>query len=123
MRKEKGKSIDGLKYVGDKTKIESARVEEMKHGAVVRLVSEEIPFKDGDELPEEKTLRASKIFGINKSDEDGKLVIIEGSKLDKFLAVKQVEITKDYELGDNIEELIGINCVVQKNEDGFLELA
>jgi len=123
MRKEKGKSIDAEQYVGEKTKIASARIEEMKHGAVVRVASDVVAFKGDDQLPEGKELRASRILGLGKSEKDGSLIIIEGSKLDKFLKQKQVEIVKDYELGDNIEELVGVACIVQKTEDGFLELA
>lgn len=123
MRTEKGKSINPDQYVGDKVKIESARIEEMKFGAVVRVESEPLKFKGDDELPEGKSLRASRILGIGKSEKDGSLVIIENSKLEKFLKSKRVVIEREYELGENIEELMGVECVVQKTEDGFLELA
>lgn len=122
MKTEKGKSIDAVKYVGDKTKIESARIEKMKHGEVVKIVSEEVPFKAEDSLPEDKKLHASAIFGLQRNEAE-ELIIIQDGKFDKFLKAKQIEITETYEVGDNIKELLGVECVIQKNADGFLELA
>jgi len=123
MRTEKGKSINADNYVGDKTTIAWAKIEQMKHGEVLRLMSEPLEFKGDDQLPEGKELRASRIFGLGKSENDGALIIIENSKLEKFLKTKKVDIKKDYGLGDTIEELVGVSCIVQKTEDGFLELA
>lgn len=122
MRTEKGKTINADNYVGGKTKIESARIEEMKHGAVIRLASEVLEFKGEDELPDGKELRASRIFGLGKSETDGSLIVIKDSKLEKFLKQKNVSIEKDYELGDSVEELIGIPCIIQKTDDGYLDL-
>lgn len=123
MKTEKGKRINADNYVGDKTKIASARIEQMKFGTVVRIESEELEFKGEDELPDGKTLRASKIFGIAKSESDESLVIIEGSKFDKFLSEKNIKVEKDYSIGDSIEELKGVAVIVQKTEDGFLDIA
>lgn len=123
MRKEKGKTIKADQYVGDKTTIASAKIETMKHGDVIRLTSDEIKFKGDDSLPEEKTLRASRIFGLGKSEDDGKHIVIEDSKLDKFLIEKKVVIKGDYDVGDSVKELVGVDCIIQKNDDGFLELS
>jgi len=95
----------------------------MKFGAVVRLISESIPLKEGDEIKDDKELRASKILGIQTSETDGAFVVTVGSNLDKFLKEKGIVIEKDYQMGDNIEELIGTPVIIQKTEDGYLEIA
>jgi hypothetical protein len=118
----KGNSITASNYVGDKTKIESAKIERMRHGEVVRILSEKIAFKGDDKLPEDKDLRASKLLGLGQT-ETGELAVIESSKMDKFLKEKNIKIENDYSLGDNIKELIGVECTIQKTDDGFLELA
>jgi hypothetical protein len=122
MRHEKGKSIDVDQYVGKKVKIEGAEITEMRHGVVIKLTSEVIQFLGGDELPEGKSLRASKILGLGVSEQDGSFVIIDDSKLDKFLRSKKVTIKGEYAIGDMVHELIGVQCVVQKTETGFLDL-
>ena len=123
METEKGKSINADNYVGLKTTITSARIEQMKFGAVIRLISEIIPLKDGDELRDGKDLRASKILGLGTSEISGKYIIIEDSNLDKFLKSKKIKIENDYELGDNVQELLKVPVVIQKTEDGYLEIA
>lgn len=122
METKKGKSINAENYVGHKTRIAYAKLEEMKFGAVIKVMSEVIPFQSDDELPEGKELRASILFSVAK-DEDEKYFIFEGSRLDKFLQKKGIRITNDYNLGDTITELVGVQCVVQQNNDGYLELA
>jgi hypothetical protein len=94
----------------------------MKHGAVIRLETEPIPLAEGDSLVK-GTLKASKLLGLGVSEEDGSLVIIEGSNLDKFLRARNISLQGDYSVGDDIPELCGLPCVVQKTETGYLEIA
>ena len=123
MESEKGKSINADNYVGMKTEIESAKIETMKHGAVIRVMSKEIKLKEGDELQEGKQLRASKILGLGVSETTGSLIVILESKLAKFLTSKNVEIKGDYVTGDDVKELVGLPVVIQKTDDGYLEIA
>lgn len=122
MRIQKGKTINPDNYVGMRVKIDSARIETMKFGPIIRLLSEVIPFKGDDKLTEDKSLRASKILGLGQ-DDNGELFVIEDSKAHKFFLSKKIVIKTDYKIGDNINELIGVQCIVQKTEDGFLELS
>lgn len=123
MRTEKGKSINADNYVGVKTEIEFASIEAMKFGAVIKAVSKPIEFKGDDSLPGDQILRATKIFSLGISEVDGSFIVLENSKLDKFLADKKVKITGEYKVGERIREMEGIKCIVQKTETGFLELA
>ena len=124
MKTEKLKTIDVLKYVGTKTKIALAEVIDAKHGLCLQVTSEDIPFKEGDSLPEGKCLRASKIIGFSKNSDDEYVIPLDG-KGDKWLKSKGVtEADKEgleAEKGKTLLALQGVECVVQANGN-FLEL-
>lgn len=127
MQIEETKKLDVTKYVGEKTKIAYACVEEGKHGRFIKVESEEIPFKEGDTLPERTGLRASVLLGLVLNEETGEYTIIKDSKAHKFLTAKGVKDKEIAELtgekGELVACLIGKDVVCQKNEKGYLEIA
>lgn len=126
MKRQESKGLDITKYIGEKTKIAYAEVVNMQYGLCLKAVTEPIPFKEGDELPEGKELRASKL--ISFAEQEGNLVIITGSKGDQWLQGKGVTDDELEKLtpkeGETLTCLSGKKVTVQKKgETNFLEIA
>lgn len=124
MKKEKISTIEPNQYVGTKVKTTSAVFESGQFGKMIKITGEPMELKGDDSLPEGKTLNASKILGLGENKE-GHIVIAEGSNTEKFLESKKIDEAKipEFEEGKEVEALIGIECVVQKNvKNNFLDL-
>ena len=126
MKREEMKKFDVTKYVGTKATIVSAEVIATKYGEAIKCQTNPIDLKDGDKLPDGKLLSASILLGLQKND-DGELFIGIGSKIDKWLEGKGINVEKDFpesvKVGSRIANLEGLEVVCQKNENGFLEIA
>lgn len=124
MKREKMPKLDVTKYVGDKGNIIDARYVNTKHGEAIKVTGEVVQLKDGDTLPEGKTLEPSRIFGLSKN-EMGEIVIAEDGILDKFLSEKGIKTDDmpEFELNKEIEVLLGKPYVIQKNDKGYLTIA
>lgn len=118
--------IDITKYVGHKCRIETAEIKESKFGRVIYLETENIPFQDGDSLPDNKKLSASKMLSIKFSEENGCYIGIN-SETDKFCQAKNIDVENDLpenlDLGVKLDAFIGKEVVCQKNENGYLTIA
>lgn len=123
MERKQIDTIDKMQYIGEKVEIAKAEYIMTKFGAAIKFTSTVIPLKGKDQL--DKPLVATRIFGLAKDKETGKLVIPIDGMLDKFLQAKNIqpESLPDFEEGIEIESCIGKKCVVQKNKNGFLEIA
>lgn len=124
MKRTELPKLDVTKYVGTKTRIEVAEVREAKFGTILFVETSAIPFKDGDSLPDGRTLKASIMLGFSKEGDE--LTVGIDSKLDKFLKAKGVNvegIPDSISIGDSVVALIGTEVIAQKNQGGFLEIA
>lgn len=125
MKRIETPKLDVTKYVGTKAEIVSAEVINSKFGAVIKVETNPIKLIDGDKLPEGKLLTGSTVLGL--IERNGKFVIGIDSKADKFLQGHNVNIEKDIsddlKVGDRIKVLDGKPVVLQKNNNGFLEIA
>lgn len=124
MERKETEKIDVTKYVGTQTEIVLAQYKTLKYGKVIFLQTAVIPLKDGDKLPNDSELTATKILSLFE-DKDGNAFIGIDSKTDKFLKVKKINVENlpEFEDGLKIPEIERIKVICQKNESGFLEIA
>lgn len=125
METEEIQTIDPQNYIGQEVKVMSAVYDEGTYGPMLKVTSTVIPLAKGDSLPEGKTLTASKIFSLSKSQkEEGKVVIAQDGALHEFLKKKKVDISKmpEFEKGLEVKALHGVDCKVQESKKGYLEI-
>jgi len=126
MKRQEMPKLDVSEYVGEKTTIQKAEIQQQKYGIVAYFESDIIPFKDGDSLPDDKPLKASKMFKIFE-DKDGILFVGIDSSFDKFCASKGIDSEKDLPekitVGTVLKAFIGKPVKVQMQKNGnFLEI-
>lgn len=127
MERRETEKIDVSVYVGVKADIVIAEVRQMQFGKVIYLETGPIKQVDGHRLRDNKNLTATKILGLMEDNESGRLYIGIDTKADKFLKAKGIDIEKDIpsdiNVGDRIKALELKKVTLQKNDNGFLEIA
>jgi len=124
MEVEEIKTINPDNYIGKDVDVVQAIYMETQYGPALKVISEVIPLVEGDSLPDDKVLTASKIFGLSKNAA-GEIVIAKDGFLHNFLQAKNID-PKDmpkYEENLEVKKLLGIKCKVQKNKKGYLDIA
>lgn len=124
METRKVSSITPEHYIGQDVEVAEAKFLMLK-GPVIQLKSGVIALKENDKLPEGKELTASKLIGLKEDPSDKKVVLPEGGKGLEFFKGKGIDTSKipDFVEGATIDVLIGMKCVVQKNEKtNYLDL-
>lgn len=124
MKVEEVKTIDPNNYVGEDVEIVKAVYQETKYGPSLLMVSSVIELKEGDSMPEDKPLTASKIFGLSKNKETEDIIIAKDGILHDFLKAKKIDPGKmpEYQKDAEVDLLLGIKCKVQKNKKNYLEI-
>lgn len=123
MKCEEMPKLDVVKYVGTEGKIIEAKFVNTKHGAAIKVTGEPIELKDKDTLPEGKRLQPSRIFGLSKNKKN-ELVIAKDGIFDKWLQAHKLkaEDVPEFELDKEVEMFLGIDYIVQKNKNDYLEI-